>query len=56
VGTQHPIVNTASTVRIRKICDEGRCRIVKVKVRVKFTLEQAMKTKRGSTDLVLLFL
>jgi hypothetical protein len=30
--------------------------MVKVKVNVKFTLEQAMKAQRGSTGIALLFL
>jgi hypothetical protein len=30
--------------------------LVKVKVRVKFTLEQATKAQRGSTGVVILFL
>ena len=34
----------------------GKLCKVKVKVKVKFTLEQAMKAHRGSRDIALLFL
>jgi len=44
--------NTAPTVRIRKICDERRCKTLKVDVKVKFIPEQA---KRGNTGIALIF-
>jgi hypothetical protein len=55
-GCTCPPVSVVVSLDIQRYGMNFICTIVKVKVKVKFTLEQATKAQRGSRGIALLFL
>jgi len=50
------VISVGSPIAVPKILEDRGIGMVKVKVKVKFTLEQATKGQRGSRSIALIFL